>query len=162
VEHEPGTISLRPVVAVVAILLLAGAAYLGYSCVSTRQPGASFADTVAHYPPDSVTYLANGRTYLVRMANGEFLALSEAEANRSDRIAGCLIRFQADLQQAGETGLFRDDCHGVVYDRQGLPQTDGQAPMQRHVVVQTANTVQVRFDLCLGGGGANTPEACRA
>jgi len=150
------------VVFVLALLTLAAITYLGYSCFSARPPGTTFADDVAHYPQDSVTYLAAGRSYLVRATTGDFLALSETEPQPADRVAGCVIRYRPDLQSNGETGLFRDDCHGDLYDRAGEPLTPGQVPMQRHPVMSSEHTVVVRFGDCLSGEGDHPAEACRA
>ena len=119
--REPGTISLRPVVYILVALALVATTYFGYSCFSARTPGTTFIDDVAHYPPGSVTYLTSGRSYLVRTPSGDFLALSEIESQPADRVGGCVIRYRPDLQSNGEMGVFRDDCHGDLYDRAGEP-----------------------------------------
>jgi hypothetical protein len=158
---EPrGGVPLRPVLIVAALLILALAAYGGYACVQSTSGGSTFSDSVAHYAPGSVTYLASARTYLVRQADGSFLALSDAEANEADRIAGCLIRYRPDLRAAGETGVFWDDCHGVLFNRMGAAVQGSSAPMQRHPVSASGGRVTVRITSCVDA--ANQPQACRA
>jgi hypothetical protein len=140
--HDSGSVSLRPVLVVGCLLLLAGFGYLGYSCVQASERAGTFTDEASHYAPGSVTYVASGRTYLVRTSDGAFLALSEVEADDTDRVAGCVIRYLADLSIAGETGLFRDDCHGVVFSRNGSAIDGAAPPMQRHLVLQSSENVK--------------------
>lgn len=164
-EREPeewrreGGVPLRPVLIVAALIVLALVVYGGYSCVRSADAGSSFSDSVSHYPPDSVTYLASERTYLVRQLDGSFLALSDAEANDTDRVSGCLIRYRPDLLAAGEAGVFWDDCHGVLFNRTGVVVQGSSAPMQRHPVSVSGVTVSVRIKDCLNAD--NQPEACR-
>jgi hypothetical protein len=160
-DYEPGTIPLRPVAIVVVILLAIGVGYLAYSCARSSGSSSTFTDQVSHYPPNSVTYIAPARTYLVRQGDGSFLALSEVEAVREDRVAGCIIRFRPDLSAGGEPGVFRDDCHGVLFGRDGAPVGAASPPMQRHPVTSDGKTVSLRFHVCLSGSGGGQEEPCR-
>ena len=157
--RREGGIPLRPVLIVAALIVLALVVYGGYSCVRSAGAGSSFSDSVSHYPPGSVTYLARERTYLVHQTDGSFLALSDAEANDTDRVSGCLIRFRPDLHAAGETGVFWDDCHGVLFNRLGTAVQGSSAAMQRHPVSVSSGTVAVHFKDCLSAD--NLPDACR-
>ena len=153
-------VSLRVVLPILVLLVLAAAVYAGYACSQTLGNGASLSDATAHYPPGSVTYLANGRTYLVREGDGSFIALSEIEERRADQIAGCVIRYRASLSASGESGVFRDDCHGVVFNLQGLVVEGAAQPMQRHPVIVNGKTLTVQFKTCLRAGDDVT-EPCR-
>jgi hypothetical protein len=160
-DYEPGTIPLRPVLVVAAILLLAAATYIGYSCTRSIGRGGGFSDQVSHYATGSVTYLAAGRSYLVRREDGSFVALSEVEADPADRVAGCLIRYRPDLSAAGQTGVFRDDCHGVLFSRDGIAIQGSAPPMEQHPVQVSGSQVSVRFNVCQAGGGSDAAESCR-
>jgi hypothetical protein len=157
---EPGTISLRPVAVVTAILLLGAFGYLGYTCVHAS-PAGSFVAPITRFAPGSVTYLAQGRTYLVRSDDGSFLALSEVEANAADRLAGCVIRFRPDLSAGDEKGVFRDDCHGTVFNHEGIAVQGSSDPMQQHPVLAGKSDISVRLRECLAGGGNSSVEPCR-
>lgn len=159
--YEPGTVSLRPVLIVTTILSIGALGYLGYSCVSSAGSGSSYSAPVSRFSPDSVTYLAAARTYLVRQTDGTFIALSEIEPDQPDRIGGCVIRFRPDLQANGVMGVFRDDCHGALYGRDGRPLTGSAAPMQRHPVESSGTEVRVLFTVCLSGSDGTTVEPCR-
>ena len=160
-EATAGTVALRPVLIIAAILAACVAGYLSYSCISAAGAGAGFSAPVSRFSPDSVTYLDAGRTYLVRQPDGGFLALSEAEPDRQDQISGCVIRYRPDLQAGGTTGVFRDDCHGALYGRDGQPLGGSGPPMQRHPVEVNGSQVRVNFAVCLSGSGDQSAEACR-
>jgi hypothetical protein len=158
---EPGTWPLRPVLAIAALIVVALIGIAGYSCIRSSGGRDSFSAPESRFPPGTVTYIAAGRFYLVRNDNGNFLALSEVEDSQADRIAGCLIRYRPDLSAGNQAGVFRDDCHGTQFDRQGVA-IDGSAPaMQQHPVRVAGGTVTVRFRDCLAGGGSPDPEPCR-
>jgi hypothetical protein len=156
VWQEPGGISMRVLLPIVAVLAVAAAVYVGYTLTQSLGSGSSFSDRVANYPPDSVTYLSNGRTYLVRQNDGTFLALSEVEASATDRIAGCLIRYLP-----GKQGAFRDDCHGVMFNLEGVAVQGAAPPMQRHPVTVHGGKLTVQLKVCLQGGSSDQIEPCR-
>ncbi|MGI8551071.1 MAG: hypothetical protein ACR2PL_09865 [Dehalococcoidia bacterium] len=158
---EPGTIPLRPVVIVAALLLLAAAAYTGYACFSARGNSSTFTDQVASYPPDSVTYIAQDHSYLVRTADASFLTLSEVEAQDADRVSGCIIRYRPDLSAGDVHGVFRDDCLGTLFNRMGIAVQGSAPPMQRHPTLVHDKTVTIYPKACEAGGNSMQPEACR-
>jgi hypothetical protein len=159
--HEPGTVSLRPVLVVGAVLLLGAIVFLGYSCTHAGGAGTTFSDSAKRYPTGSVTYLSSTRSYLVRRQDSSFLSLSEVEASPDDRVTGCIIRYRSDLSSAGQNGVFRDDCHGTLFDRDGVAIQDSSVPMQRHPVQLEGDQLTVRFKACLSGGNDGAPEQCR-
>lgn len=157
--HQGG-VPLRPVLAVAAILLLVLIAYGAYSCSQSLAQGAVFRDQVSHYPVNSVTYLSAGRTYLVHLGNGSFIALSEIESSPADRADGCIIRYRPDVSAAGQRGVFVDDCKGVDFNTMGIAIQGTAPPMQRHPVSVHGGAVTVSLKSCLAGGGGNHVEAC--
>lgn len=159
-DERAGTVSIRPVVIIGSLLLLALIGYLGYSCAATLGGSANYSAPVSRFAPNSVTYLAGSGTYLVRLADGSFLALSEAEATSADRVAGCVIRYRPDLSAGGQQGVFRGDCHGTLYNRMGIAVQGSALPMQRHPVNVRGNQVIVMPKQCLQSG-TNQPQACR-
>lgn len=159
--NEPGTVSLRVVVALLVLLVLAAAGIFIHSCSQSTASASVFSDQISHYAPGSVTYLANARSYLVRANDGSFLALSEVEAAEADRVAGCLIRYRPVSSANAQAGVFRDDCHGTLFNSQGIAVSGDAPPMQRHPTVVSAKMVSVQLRVCLQGGADGRPEACR-
>lgn len=160
-SHEPGTLPLRPVLIVAAILALAALAYAGYSCVHTSGGSGNFSAPVSQFPAGSVTYIALDRMYLARRDDGSFVTLSEIEAAQADRTTGCVIRYRPDLSAEGQAGVFRDDCHGTLFNRDGIAIQGSAPPMQQHPVRASKDTVVVETKVCLTGGGSAAPEPCR-
>jgi hypothetical protein len=117
------------------------------------------------YAPGSVEFVGDESLFLVRLANGDYLALSDLDAaNRSrperrcrvapialndERLPGILERYGGHMSAdaAGSTLVFREECDGAMYDVTGL-RLDAEGPnLDRypvsidetgHVVVETA------------------------
>jgi len=159
--REPGTVPLRPIVIVGAILLVIAIGYLSYSCVHSARTVGSFSAPVSRYPAGSITYLASGRTYLIRRDDGSFIALSEIEADAADRLAVCVIRYRADLNATDQIGVFRDDCQGTLFNREGSAIESSAPPMQRHPAGSAGDEVTVQLRACVAGDGSGIPERCR-
>lgn len=126
-----------------AILAAAGlvvlAVFLG---VVFLDSGADSGDVVLEpagaYGPGTVTRIAGRGFYLVRLPDGAVLALSDLDAaNRAaaDRrckvsamaaddpaLPGLLARYRNSfsLAAAGASLIFREDCHGALYDPAGI------------------------------------------
>jgi hypothetical protein len=160
-SNEPGTWPLRPVIAIAALLLAGVLIYAGYSCVRAAGGGGTFTAPEKQFPTGTVTYVAPGRFYLVRDNGGSFLALSEVEDSAADRIGGCVIRYRADLNTGDQKGVFRDDCHGTLFNPEGIAIDGSAPPMQQHPVRVNNGTVAVPLRACIAGGGGTTPEPCR-
>lgn len=56
-----------------------------------------------------------GDVYLVRLESGEILALSTIDPH-----LGCKVPFVPDFTFRGDTGWFRNPCHGETYDVAGV------------------------------------------
>lgn len=159
--HEPGTLPLGPVLAVAAILVVAALVFSTYSCLRSSAGAGTFTAPVSQFPAGSVTYVAADHMYVIHSDDGAFSSLSEVEADQADRLAGCLIRYRPDLSSAGETGVFRDDCHGTLFNRAGVA-IQGSAPaMQQHPVRAGKDTLVVDIKACMSGGDSPSNEPCR-
>jgi nitrite reductase/ring-hydroxylating ferredoxin subunit len=66
------------------------------------------------FAPGSVTSFPAQDLHLVRLADGEFLALA-----RADPGDGCLVPWRSQFSFMGETGWFRNPCGGATYDMSG-------------------------------------------
>ncbi len=150
-HREPPTVPVRPPVflgcfgVLLAVLAFASAAFflarfLDSGADSGRQP----LDPAESYAPGTVTYVPRHNFYVVREADGTFLALSDLDAaNRAAatrcRVAqiapadpilpGLLERLTSRMspQAAGSTLLLRESCNRAVYDVTGL-RLDGDGP----------------------------------
>ena len=56
-----------------------------------------------------------GDVYLVLLESGEVLALSQIDPH-----LGCKVPFTPDFTFMGDTGWFRNPCHGETYDLTGV------------------------------------------
>ncbi|MCH7793029.1 MAG: Rieske (2Fe-2S) protein [Planctomycetes bacterium] len=56
-----------------------------------------------------------GDVYLVLLESGEILALSQIDPH-----LGCKVPFAPDFEYMGDTGWFRNPCHGETYDLTGV------------------------------------------
>ncbi len=102
-------------------------------------------DEADAYGRGTVEFVSQRNFYLVRLADGSFLALSDLDAaNRASpqrrcraspmaagdaRLPGLLQRFGSRLsdQAGGSTLLLREDCNGAIYDVAGA-RLDGEGP----------------------------------
>ncbi|GAB4481361.1 MAG: Rieske (2Fe-2S) protein [Anaerolineales bacterium] len=66
------------------------------------------AGLVGDFPPNSVTYISNGRFYLVRLADGGFLALYQRCTH-----LGCTVTWEP------KENRFVCPCHSSQFDQQG-------------------------------------------
>ncbi len=100
-------------------------------------------EPAAAYARGTVTRVAERGFYVVRLANGDFLAISDLDAaNRAaaDRrcrvapipatdpeLAGLIARYRAAFSPpaAGSTLIFREDCRGALYDLAGVRVDEG-------------------------------------
>jgi len=141
-------------------------------------------DEAEAYGRATVEFVPQRNFYLVKLADGSFLALSDLDAaNRASpqrrcrvspmpaddaRLPGLLQRFGSRFsEQAGSsTLLFREDCNGAVYDVAGA-RLDGEGPnLDRYPVDVRADgklTVEVGARRCTERSGRETfaPIACR-
>lgn len=95
----------------------------------------------------SRTYFKEERVWLVRLTDGQFLALYDRDTE-----SGCAVSFRAEYKFMGRTGWFRDACHGSVYDLTGRC-FDGpcQRGLDRFTVDVRGDNVVVKLRELLAG-----------
>ncbi len=69
---------------------------------------------VEDFAPGSVTTFQEAEFHLVRLPDGEFLALSSKDPH-----LGCTVPWKPEFQTMGQKGWFRNPCHGETYDLAG-------------------------------------------
>lgn len=168
--------SVRPPVALgcsfaVATLVIGALAVLALVAFleSGADSGKLVLDPAEAYARGSVEFVGQRNFYLVRLADGSFLALNDLDrANRASQQRRCrvapmgttdpLLRQLLDTLStrmsaaaAGSTLLFREDCNKAVYDITGLRlDTDG-ANLDRYAVATDARgrvTVDLSKRIC--------------
>jgi hypothetical protein len=141
-------------------------------------------DDAQAYGRGTVEFVSQRNLFLVRLADGSFLALSDLDAaNRASpqrrcrvspmpvddaRLPGLLQRFgsRSSEQAGGSTLLFREDCNGAIYDVAGA-RLDAAGPnLDRYPVGVRSDgklTVDVGKRQCTERAGreAFAPVSCR-
>lgn len=92
------------------------------------------AGLVDDFPPNSVTHVPNGRFYIVRLADGGFLALY----HRCTHL-GCTVPWDATAQQ------FICPCHSSQFDQQGSVENP-PAPRPLDLFAITIENGEVKVD----------------
>ncbi len=88
---------------------------------------------VDDFPPKSVTPITNGRFYVVRLADGGFLALYQRCTH-----LGCAVPWNP------EQGKFVCPCHGSAFEQDGqVLNTPAPRPLDRFAVTITDGQVYV-------------------
>jgi hypothetical protein len=143
------TFAVMAVVVVVAVIVFA-IKFLD----SGANGGTVTLNVPAAYAKGSLEYEPAENFYLVRLRDGNFLALSDLDAaNRANQAKRCRVapiatadpelpgllqqyasRMSADA--AGSTVLFRESCNGAVYDLTGA-RLDSQAPNLERLSIDT-------------------------
>ncbi|GAB4337306.1 MAG: hypothetical protein Kow0010_25450 [Dehalococcoidia bacterium] len=109
-------------------------------------------EPAAAYAPGSVEFVRGHSIYLVRLPDGEFLALSNLDAaNRATpgrqcrvapipagapELADLVLRYRSEFSPAarGSELVFREDCNGAIYDITGLRLDARDYNLERHPV----------------------------
>ncbi len=88
-----------------------------------------------------------GDVYLVLLESGEVLALSTIDPH-----LGCKVPFRPDFRFMGNTGWFRNPCHGETYDLTGVCYS-GPCPrgLDRYEVRVRDGDVEVSFAQLIEG-----------
>jgi hypothetical protein len=146
-------------VVLVAVGVLA-VAFLGSTCVRGGSD-TSFSAPVERFRVDDPVYISSKGFYLVRLASGEMVALSDQEARREDRLNGCLIRYRETAQAGGRTGLFRADCSGTLFDHAGKPVEGSAPPMKRLPLTISGGKLKVDLTTCIDGASGQRV-SCKA
>ena len=77
------------------------------------------------FSPGSVTTFPEREFHLVRLPDGEFLALHMRDPHDKLLVeeglaeSPCLVSWRPEFEFMGETGWFRNPCHGETYDLTG-------------------------------------------
>ena len=157
--HETVPAAVRPPVvlgcaaAIAAVILLGLAALATISFLeSGANTGKLVLDPVEAYARGSVEFIGERNIYVVRLADGSFVALGDLDAaNRANPQRRCRVapmlatdpQLPALLKQyggtmsaqaAGSTLIFREDCNKAVYDVTGLRLDAEAANLDRYPV----------------------------
>jgi len=124
--------SRRPHVSRIAValaLLIAGAgAALALSFFFSwpeEGPHSLIVARAEDFAPSSVTTFREDELHLVRLPDGEFLALSMLDPHDKLLVeeglapSPCLVPWRPEFQFLGRKGWFRNPCHGETYDLSG-------------------------------------------
>lgn len=127
------------------VILLAAMVFFVVFLNSGANTGKLILRDAASYRDGTVEFVGERNFYVVRLANGEFLALSDLDAaNRATpghrcrvaplgisdrRLPDLLERYGTSMSPdaRGATLLFHEDCNGAVYDLTGL-RLDAEGP----------------------------------
>ena len=95
-----------------------------------------------------------GDVYLVLLESGEVLALSQIDPH-----LGCKVPFRPDFTFIGDTGWFRNPCHGETYDLTGVCYS-GPCPrgLDRYEVRVRDGDVEVSFAFLIEGPDRSASE----
>ena len=136
-------------------VLVSGMALLGGFCVVFLESGTdskAVLEVPEAYEPGSVTFVPEENVYLVRLEEGQFLALSDLDAfNRARPGQRCRVQpigradpVLAELLEEhghefspaarGSNFLFRDPCAGTLYDLTGVRVGSPGPNLDRHEV----------------------------
>ncbi len=104
------------------------------------------------FAPGSVTTFRESEFHLVRLEDGQFLALSMLDPHDKLLVeeglaeSPCLVPWRADFTFLGRTGWFRNPCHGETYDMTGNC-VSGPCPRGLDRYAVTVDDGQVAVDL---------------
>jgi nitrite reductase/ring-hydroxylating ferredoxin subunit len=155
---------LRPsrVAVALALLIAAAGAVLALTLwFSWPEQGPASSLIVAQaedFAPGSVTTFLEEESHLVRLPDGEFLALSMLDPHDKMLVAQglapspCLVPWRPDFEFQGRQGWFRNPCHGETYDLTGRCFA-GPCPrgLDRLTVTVTDGQVAVHVDELIPG-----------
>lgn len=133
---------------ILALIVMAAIAFLE----SGANTGRMVLEREEAYAPGSVEFIGAKNFHLVRLADGQFLALSDLDApNRANAQRRCRVapipandpalpnligeyRTRMSPPAAGSTLLFREDCNHAIYDVAGLRLDENAANLDRYRV----------------------------
>lgn len=157
--HEPVPATVRPPVALGCAAAVAAVVLFGLAVLATigflesgADAGKFVRDPVEAYARGSVEFIGERNIYLVRLADGSFVALGDLDAaNRANPQRRCRVapmlatdpqlpalleRYASRMsaQAAGSTLIFSEDCNRAVYDVTGLRLDAEAANLDRYPV----------------------------
>jgi hypothetical protein len=142
-----------PLIAGLAIILLAAITYLSPNYHATRQTDVG---QPSNYAIGAPVYYETQRFWVVKITEGQIIALYDR-----DPISGCTVPWNKDLQVLGAKGWFRDACSDSTYDLSG---SCFFGPCQiglNRLAVSTAANGDIIVDMTDGGRGALRDDAAR-
>ena len=126
--------------------------------LSSRESGVIDLGRATDYELGSVVYHSTDRFFVVRLADGQVIALSDRDPhNRSGR-SSCRVTFRPDLGadgggavgdddgRAGASGRFFDACTGSEYDHSGRGLAEDGLDLRRIAVEEDDGRLRVRRD----------------
>ena len=161
---------LRPSRVAVALALLAAALAAGLALIvlfawpnGDGGPRPFDAGPADDFAPGSVTTFREAEFHLVRLPGGQFLALDMRDPHGKMLVeqglapSPCLVPWRADFTFMGQTGWFRNPCHGETYDMAGQcvsgPCIRG---LDRHPVVAEDGKIEVDLGELISGRPTST------
>ncbi|MFN8558807.1 MAG: hypothetical protein U0531_16200 [Dehalococcoidia bacterium] len=153
---EPQAGCATPALVLLIAAVVMAVAFVGSTCLRGGR-GATYTTEMARLAVDDPVYVSGHRLYLVRQPSGAVLALSDREVQPQDDRDGCIIRFRETFEAPGRRGLFRGDCSGALYGRDGAALSPEGPSMTRHPVTVDGMKVTVDSSACLRG---ELPEPC--
>ena len=104
---------------------------------------------VDEYPRGSVVYRATDGFFVVRLADGELLALSDVDPHNPRGRSSCRVTFRPDLAPAGArsgaaaAGVFFDACSGSMYDISGRGMSGDGLDLRRIEIERSDDSLSV-------------------
>lgn len=138
------------VVPALAVLIAIGVLAIAFGASTCVRPGApsTYSAPLARFPPEQPVYLSSKRLYVVQLASGEVVALSQREPLAEHDRPACTVRYREMAAGDSRAGPFRGDCSGVAYDLTGMA-VDGNGPaMRRHRVTVSGDRLTVDLKPC--------------
>ena len=118
---------MRPGCLLAAGLVILGAVVAAAAVtLSSRESGVIDLGRETDYELSSVLYRSTDHFFVVRLADGEVIAISDRDPHNLRRRSSCRVTFRPDLGaggdvagESGASGRFFDGCTGSEYDRSG-------------------------------------------
>lgn len=103
----------------VGLFALGAILVLAWTAVQERGDGRVRLGLLDGVQPGQVVYHATDHVFVVRMADGSPLVLSDLDPHNPPGRDRCRVTFRPDLGGPGEAGRFFDACSGATYDLAG-------------------------------------------
>jgi len=159
VKLDSGPETVRPPVALgcffglaVIVFIFGIAAFAIVFLESGADTGEVSLDVSEAYAPGSVKFIGEDNIFLVRLGNGDFVALADLDAaNRTNQSRRCrvglvpinepvlalsqaVLRSQMSAEAEGTTSVFYEPCLGSIYDVAGIRLNGPGMNLERHPV----------------------------
>jgi len=118
VAQEPTGVQAGCLVSV-GLFALGAILVLAFVGVQGRSDGRIRLGSLDGVQPGQVIYHATDHVFVVRLADGSPLVLSDIDPHNPPGRDRCRVTFRPDLGGPGEAGRFFDACSGATYDLAG-------------------------------------------